>query len=96
MVYLKNDSEFYELIKEDRVLVDFYADWCNPCKMLDMILQDVTDIKVVKVDVDKFRGIAKEYKIMSIPALKIFSNGEVVKEKVGFTTRDELNIFIRE
>ena len=96
MVYIKNDSEFYELIKEDRVLVDFYADWCNPCKMLDMILQDVTDIKVVKVDVDKFRGIAKEYKIMSIPAIKIFSNGEVVKEKVGFTTRDELNIFIIE
>ena len=96
MVYIKSDSEFYDLIKNDRVLVDFYADWCNPCKMLDIILQDVDDIEVVKVDIDRFRNIAKEYKVMSIPALKIFSNGEIVKEKVGFITRDELNKFISE
>lgn len=96
MIFIKNDVEFYDLIKEEKVLVDFYAEWCNPCKMLDMILQDVQDIKVVKVDVDKFRSIAKEYKVLSIPSLKIFSHGEVVKEKVGFITRDELDKFLNE
>ena len=85
-----------EVIKKDRVLIDFYAEWCNPCKMLGMILEDVDKIEVVKLDVDRFGSIAKEYKVMSIPAIKIFSNGKVEKESVGFMSREELNNFIKE
>ena len=96
MRYIKTKEEFYEVIKSDRVLVDFYADWCNPCKMLGMILEDVDKIEVVKLDVDRFGTIAKEYKVMSIPALKIFSNGEVIKETTGLMSRDELDKFISE
>lgn len=96
MKHIKTEKEFYEIINQDRVLVDFYADWCAPCKMLGMILEDVTDIEVVKVDTDRFMNIAKEYKVLSIPALKIFSKGEIVKESTGLMSRDELNEFIKE
>ena len=96
MKHIKTVEEFHEVIKKERVLIDFYADWCNPCKMLEMILEDVDKIEVVKVDVDRFGSIAKEYKVLSIPALKIFSNGEVVKERTGLMTRDELYKFITE
>ena len=96
MTHIKSENEFYEIIKKDKILVDFYADWCGPCKMLEMILQDIEDIEIVKVDIDRFRNIAKEYKVLSIPSLKIFSNGEIIKEKTGFMTRDELQKFINE
>jgi len=96
MKHIKTVEEFHEVIKKDKVLIDFYADWCNPCKMLGMILEDVDKIEVVKVDVDRFGSIAKEYKVLSIPALKIFSNGEVVKERTGLMSREELDKFIDE
>lgn len=96
MNHIKTVEEFKEVIKKDRVLIDFYADWCNPCKMMEMILEDIDSIEVVKLDVDRFGTIAKEYKVLSIPALKIFSKGEIVKEKVGLMTREELNKFIEE
>ena len=96
MKHIKTVEEFHEVIKKERVLIDFYADWCNPCKMLGMILEDVDKIEVVKVDVDRFGSIAKEYKVLSIPALKIFSNGEVVKERTGLMSREELDKFIDE
>ncbi len=96
MKHIKTVEEFKEVIKKDRVLIDFYADWCNPCKMMGMILEDIDSIEIVKVDVDRFGTIAKEYKVMSIPALKIFSKGEIVKESVGFMSREELEEFIKE
>ena len=96
MRHIKTVDEFNEVIKSERVLIDFYADWCNPCKMMEMILEDVEDIEIYKVDVDRFRKIAKDYKVLSIPAIKIFSNGKVEKESVGFMSREELNNFIKE
>ena len=94
MKYIKTVNEFNEAIQGEKVLVDFYADWCNPCKMIGMILEEIEDIDIVKVDVDRFGTIAKEYKVLSIPSLKIFSKGEVIKERTGFMTRDELEEFI--
>ena len=96
MKHIKTVEEFYEVIKKDKVLIDFYADWCNPCKMLGMILEDVDKIEVVKVDVDRFGSIAKEYKVLSIPALKIFLIGELVRERTGLMRREELDKFIDE
>ena len=96
MIYIKTENEFKEIISKEKVLVDFYADWCNPCKMMDMVLEDIDSIKIVKVDIDRFRSLAKEYKVMSIPAMKIIENGEIIKESVGFMSRDELMNFIKE
>lgn len=98
MEYIKSVSEFNELIQNEKVLVDFYAEWCGPCQMLGKVLEEVDkerdDIKIVKVNTDDFLSLAKEFKIMSIPAVKVFENGKVIKEKVGFMTKNELLEFI--
>ena len=82
-------------IKEDGiVIVDFYATWCGPCQMLSPVLEklseEYTDIEFVKVNTDEFLELAEEYKIMSIPALKVFEKGNVVKESVGLVSKKEL------
>jgi len=99
MIYIKTEQEFKDIINNEKVLVDFYADWCGPCQMLGQVLEQIEneiDIKIVKVNTDSFLSLAREYKIMSIPAIKIFDKGQVIKEKVGFLTKDELKAFIKE
>ena len=88
--YLENES-FNDVINQDKVLVDFYAEWCGPCKMLTPVLERLGDsYEIVKVDVDKHFDLAKEYGIMSVPTLFIFKNGKVVKQMIGFNGYDEL------
>ncbi len=88
--YLENES-FNEVINQDKVLVDFYAEWCGPCKMLTPVLERLGDsYEIVKVDVDKHFEIAKEYGIMSVPTLIIFKNGKIAKQMIGFMGYDEL------
>lgn len=98
MKYIKTVEEFNEIIKKEKVLVDFYADWCGPCKMLGPVLEEVAserkDVEIVKVNVDNFFTLAKNYAVMSIPALKIFSNGNVIKQTEGFLTKNELLDFL--
>ena len=73
--------------KEGRVLVDFYATWCGPCKMvaktLDQYAEEVSEVKVVKIDVDKEADIASEYNIRSIPTLIYFEDGEIIERQTG-------------
>ena len=100
MVKEINSVEFKEVIKEGKVVVDFFATWCGPCKMLspvmDNIANDLQDIKFYKVDVDKNEDIAREYGIMSIPTIIIFNDGEVVNTLVGLRSKDELLEVIKE
>jgi len=99
MKYLENTDNFKELIKKDKVLVDFYADWCGPCQMLSPVLEEISkkhnDLEIIKVNTDNFIELAQEYGIMSIPALKLFSKGEIVREQVGLMTKEELEDFIK-
>ena len=87
--HLEKEEEFDEIIK-GKVLVDFYADWCGPCKMLAPILEEINFIYVLKVNVDDFPDIATKYGVMSIPTLIKFENNEEVKKVIGFKTKDEL------
>lgn len=87
--YLENESEFDELIK-GRVLVDFYADWCGPCKRLMPILEDIKDIDILKVNVDSFGNLSRSFGIMSIPTLILFDNKKEIKKSIGFKTREEI------
>ena len=94
------EEEFEEkVLKSDKkVLVDFYADWCGPCKLLapviDKLAEEVDDVSFVKINVDNAENVARSYGVMSIPALFVFENGEVVKNSVGFQSIDELKEFI--
>ena len=86
---IKTLEEFNEEIKNECVIVDFYATWCGPCKMQAPVLEELensrANVKVVKVDVDQFPSIAKEYAVMSIPTLLLFKNGNLKDKKIGFT-----------
>lgn len=98
VIYLENEKDFTEIIKTGTVLVDFYADWCGPCRMiapiLDEIAQENKDVKILKVDVDNFRGLAQLFSIYSIPTLKLFKDGKDVKTKTGFVPKKKLLEFI--
>lgn len=98
MNYIKNHDQFNEVIKKDKVLIDFYAEWCGPCKMLSPILEKVSnDLKVdtYKVNVDEVEDLAREYAIMSIPTLLLFEKGELVNKHVGFMVEEELREFLK-
>ena len=84
-----------EVIKSDKiVLVDFWADWCGPCKMLGPIIHELaeerTDIKVCKVDIDSEPDLALRYSVMSIPTVIAFKNGEIYKKSVGAVPKERL------
>lgn len=91
--YLKNE-DFKEEIKTGLVLVDFYADWCGPCRMISPIVEElsneVNDLKVIKVNVDEREDVAKVYGIMSIPTLILFRDGQMEKKQLGFIPKEVL------
>lgn len=89
MIYLEKEN-LKELIKEGTHVIDFYADWCGPCTMLSPILEDMTDISVIKVNVDKFPKIANEYKVMSIPKLVYVKDGKIMAEQVGLQAEEDI------
>ena len=98
MNYIKNHDQFNEVIKKDKVLIDFYAEWCGPCKMLSPILEKVSnDLKVdtYKVNVDEVEDLAREYAIMSIPTLLLFEKGELVNKHIGFMVEEDLREFLK-
>ena len=88
-------EEFNKTISESPAIVDFWATWCGPCKMLgpviDQIAEELEDkIPVGKIDVDECREIASEYGVMSIPTIIFFKNGLEVKRTVGVQTKEKL------
>ena len=100
MVKEIKDNEYEKLIKEnDKVVIDCFANWCGPCKMLspiiDALAEDNKDIKFYKVDVDNAEKITNEYMIMSIPTLLIFENGKLKDKVVGLKSKSELEEIIK-
>lgn len=97
VVYATEDN-FDSSIKEGKVLVDFYADWCGPCQVLspiiDVLNDEISELKVVKVDVDNNQEIAVKYNILSMPTMLLFVNGELVDQRIGALPKDELKTWI--
>lgn len=81
------------------VIVDFYATWCGPCKMLSPVLESIDNemgnIKVVKVDIDESRRLAMNYGVQSVPTIKIFKDGREVVTKVGFQPKETIENIIQ-
>ncbi len=92
-------AEFNTVIKDKTVIVDFYADWCGPCKMISPVLEELskehTDVTFIKVNVDQENELAMKYEIMSIPAIFAFKNGEVANKVVGFQAKPQLEAFVQ-
>ena len=94
--YLENEQDFIKEIQKDVIVVDFYADWCGPCKMMGKVLEEIDNIDILKVNVDNFPNIAREYKVMSIPTLIIFKNGKEDKKTIGMMSKQELDSWLGE
>lgn len=82
-------TRFHEIISDEKpILVDFYATWCGPCKMMTPILQEVKDnmgdsVKIIKVDVDKYPDISNEYQVRGVPTLILFKEGKLLWKESG-------------
>jgi thioredoxin 1 len=95
-----NMGNFKEKVLQDKgpVLVDFYADWCGPCRRLAPVLEEFAKesphVKIVKVNVDENRDLAVRYQIASIPCLMVFRNGQLVGRRSGLANKTELQEFL--
>ena len=98
--HINNAEEFDSLIKEGKVLVDFFATWCGPCKMLSPVLEEVSnenpDLLVLKIDVDEVSELAARYGIQAIPTLMLFKNGQRVETRMGYQNKNQLLAFINQ
>ena len=98
MSVLKITSENYEnevLNSDKTVLIDFYADWCGPCRMMSPIIDEIADemeekVKVGKINVDENQDLAMKYSVMSIPTILVIRGGNVAKTFVGVTDKEEI------
>lgn len=99
MILHLKDENFEEEIQSGVVLVDFYADWCGPCKMLGPVLEEVSrehpELSIIKVNVDENEELARMYAVMSIPTILLFRDGQLVKKQVGFVPKDLLLEWIK-
>ena len=90
-------NNFNDIIKDKKVLIDFYATWCGPCKMLSLVLDKLSKENIIdmyKVDVDVSSDLAKAYNIYSVPTLILFENGKELKRVTGFMNEDELKKWV--
>ena len=98
--HINTAAEFDAAIKEGTVLVDFFATWCGPCKMLSPVLEEVADenpnLTVLKIDVDEVGELAARYGIQAIPTLMLFKNGERVETRMGYQNKNQLVAFINQ
>ena len=96
--HINDQAQFNEFIKEGTVLVDFFATWCGPCKMLSPVIEQVAkehpELKVVKVDTDEAPGIAAKYGIQAIPKLFLLKDGKIVASQMGYMNKNQLENFI--
>ena len=98
--HINTVAEFEAAIKEGTVLVDFFATWCGPCKMLSPVLEEVANenpnINVLKIDVDEVGELAARYGIQAIPTLMLFKDGQRVETRMGYQNKNQLVAFINQ
>jgi thioredoxin 1 len=93
-VIYANNEDFQDKISSGTVLLDFYADWCAPCRMIGPVLEQIaeeqSEIKVVKVNVDENQQLAQDFGVKGIPALFVLKDGKTVSQRAGFMPKDAL------
>ena len=94
-LHINKDNFHNEVLNSDRpVLLDFFASWCGPCRMVGPILDEIAeereDIKVCKVDIDEQPELASRYRIMSVPTLMVLKNGQIVDQSIGVKPKHQI------
>ena len=95
VLHITKENFEQEVLQSDRpVLLDFWADWCMPCKMMSGIIDEIAkehqEVKFIKIDVDQNTELAIKYNVMSIPTMIIFKNGNTSKTFIGVTDKSEI------
>ena len=94
MIKYLEDEKLEDVLENGICIVDFYADWCGPCKMMGTVLESMEDISIIKINTDTHEELAREYGVMSIPTLVFFK--EMIKKEIGFKTKEELERILKE
>lgn len=98
--HITTDTEFDEVINNGLVLVDFFATWCGPCKMLSPLLEEIArenpSLTILKIDVDEVGLLAARYGIQAIPTLLLFKNGQHIETRMGYQNKNQLQAFINQ
>lgn len=98
IIHIESAEQFDAEFDKGKVLVDFFATWCGPCKMLTPVVEKVSadnpDLKILKVDTDECPVLAKRYDVYSIPTLILFEDGELIKSQAGYMPEPALKAFI--
>lgn len=92
--YLK-EEKLEDLVKDGTHLVDFYADWCGPCKMLGSVLETMEDVDIIKINVDEHPDLATKFGVMSIPTMIVFKNGIETKKQIGFIDSEAIQELLK-
>lgn len=96
---LEKEENLEEELNSDIVIIDFFATWCGPCKMLAPILEKYVEknnnIKVIKIDVDNFPSLAKKHTIMSVPTLLFYKNKNLIRKEIGFKSINEIDDIVK-
>lgn len=90
--YLSNQN-LEDVLTEELTLVDFYANWCGPCQMLGLELEEL-DVRIIKIDTDTHPELAQKHGVMSIPQVEIYKNKEKVSSFLGYKTKEEIKKII--
>ena len=95
-IVLLNDDNFESFLSQDKpILIDFWAEWCGPCKMLNPVIEELSNdfvgrAIIAKVNVDESPGIAQKYSVRSIPSLLFFSKGAVIEQLIGVSSKEDM------
>ena len=97
--HIETKQELEELLSKGDVLVDFFATWCGPCKMLSPVLEQLDKegfpVQIVKIDTDEATDLAIEYGVQAIPTLLFFSEGKLVNRTMGYQRKDQIVAFCK-
>ena len=98
--HINSAIEFDAAIKEGTVLVDFFATWCGPCRMLSPVLEEIANenpnVSILKIDVDEVGELAARYGIQNIPTLMLFKNGQRIETRLGYQNKNQLQALINQ
>ena len=100
LIHVQSEAQFeQEINSQNKTLVDFYADWCGPCKMiapiLEVIAEEKNDINILKINVDELPRIAGRFGITSIPTLMVFQNGQLLQTSLGYKAKSQIENLLK-